>query len=193
MIPHGYDLIGTQMPWWLVISCRNRWYLKTFVEGGAGYGDTSAIACEHFAKVFAIEVVPDVYRAQRKELISSPKATRLLGTTECHLPDLVKAIDTPTLWYLDSHWPGMGAKLGPECPLLNEIDILMSRNSLPHDVILIDNAGLFFKPPPPPHAVSEWPSIGQVADAMHRACRGMSIQFFCDIIIATPEPLWGTI
>lgn len=187
MMPPNYDVIATQMPWWLVISCRNRWYLRNFVEGGAGYGHTSAVACCHFQTVWAIEMVPEVFNAQNAALVNDPKAKRLLGSTLDHLPSLAASIEGPTLWYLDSHWPGMGLKLGQECPLLDELAILANRQNISRDVCMIDNAGMFIHPPRPPHNPAEWPTIAEVRAAL--AASWPCTTLIADVLIATPEPI----
>jgi len=130
-----------------------------------------------------------VFDQQVAELKASPNATRLRGSTLDHLPSLASSVQGPTLWYLDSHWPGLGPKLGPECPLLDEIDILAKRLTIVNDVILIDNAGLFFHSPPPPHEPDQWPTIVEVAT--HLQTTRLLMSYLADVIIATPDRLLG--
>jgi hypothetical protein len=176
------------MPWWLVISCRNRWYLENFVELGAGYGHTSAIACGHFQRVWSVEIVPEVFRAQVEELKRSPNAARLCGPTTDHLATICRAASGPTLWYLDSHYPGMGPKIGPECPLLEELAILRRARDLSRDVVMVDNWGMFERAPRPPHNPAEWPTGPQVADAMRGT--GLVAQVVVDVLVASPASLF---
>jgi len=188
VIPAGYDLIGTQMPWWLAISCRNRWYLENFVELGAGYGHTSAIACDHFHRVWSVEIIPEVFHAQVAELKKNPKATRLCGPTTDPLKTICRAAVGPTLWYLDSHWPGMGPQVGPECPLLEELTILKHARDLTRDVLMVDNYGMFERPPRPPHNVDEWPNTDQILSQLRGT--GLVVQVVADVLVATPAPLF---
>lgn len=186
-VPAHYDLIGTQMPWWLVISCRNRWYLKNFVELGAGYGHTSAIACDHFQRVWSVELVPDVFSHQVAELKQAKNARRLQGSTVEHLPAIIRALDAPTLFYIDSHWP-CGPKIAAECPLLEELAILQRERNVTQDVVLIDNYGMFEKPPRPPHNPAEWPNKSQTIAAVQAL--GLEVQIIADVLAATPSKLF---
>jgi hypothetical protein len=188
MTPKNYNLIGTQMPWWLTISCRNRWYLKVFVEGGAGYGHTAAIACDHFQKVYAVEIVKEVFEHQVAELKQTSNATRLFGSTLDYFQTIVaETCGLPTLWYLDSHYPGLGPKVAKECPLLEEIEIISTKPGADEDVVLIDNAGMFYYPPNPPHDPAEWPTYSEVVSELKKTWPCVSL--FADIIIATPDPI----
>ena len=192
MIPQGYNTLTTNVPWWLVVGARNRWHIVNFVECGAGYGHTSAIASEMFQYVWAIELNSVVFEQQVPELLQAQNVTRLQGNTLDILPDLCREINQPTLWYLDSHYPGVGPRLSRECPLLEELAILRIRGErLSSDIVVIDDYGLFERPPPPPNNPNEWPTAVQIRSAL--LVTGLITQVVGDVIFSTPGPLWGPI
>ena len=65
------------------------------------------------------------------------------------------------IFWLDAHWSG-GETYGinDECPLIEEIKII--NNTKLNHIILIDDARLFIKPPPPPHKPEQWANISQI-------------------------------
>lgn len=154
-----------QVPWWVVVSLRNRFYLRNFVESGTAGGETAVTASELFQHVYTVELCPTMFNEQFDRLRKLPNVTRACGSS----PDLIRSwlplLTEPSLFYLDGHWTGSGEKLGKECPLLDELEVI-----LPHmgdnDIVMIDNGGLFIKTPPPPHDPAEWPTIDEIRKAL---------------------------
>ena len=70
------------------------------------------------------------------------------------------------LFWLDAHWSGSQTYgEDDECPLLEELEIILSSN-LKNFAILIDDARLFLAPPPLPHNLEIWPSITDICRAV---------------------------
>lgn len=180
------------VPWWFVVSLRNRFYLQNFVETGTGYGDTADFAARLFERVYTIELDAHVfvdYRHPRRDNIS-----RYQGDSAVVLPQLIdphrelvdeKKLDGPTLWYLDGHWPGMGPRPARECPLLDELDAICSRPPK-EDVIMIDNAGFFVEGAKLPHHADQWPRLAEVK---HHAPADLLFHLIADVIIFAPGPI----
>lgn len=176
--------LDTQVPWWMVVSLRNRFYLRNFVETGAGYGDTSIAASHLFQNVYSVELCPGVFRDQFEEMQKHPHIRRECGTSVEWLEKWLPELTEPTLFYLDSHWPGLGTKLAHECPLLAELDLLIPflRSN---DIVMIDNAGMFIHPPRPPHDPSEWPSVDEIQGKI--GDKFLLTHF--DVFVISSEPL----
>jgi len=181
------EVFESAVPWWHVISLRNRFYLRNFVETGTGYGDTAYIASTKFKKVYTIDINPDVYENQRPWLKAATNVFRFLGDSVVQLPSILSTLDAPTFFYLDGHWTGQ-QKPQPdcECPLLEELALICSRPQVARDVIMIDNWGMMKHPPNPPHAPAKWPKAHQVIEAILSRC-GLCVMEYLDTLIATPE------
>jgi hypothetical protein len=185
MIPLDYDIIETAVPWWMVISCRNRWLLEYFVETGTSIGLTAVTASQHFRHVHTIELAPGPYNNPVPSLIEAANVTRYLGSSPLVIPTILPRLDKPTFWYLDAHWSGGGLKYGPECPLLDEIAAIGARDTS-HDVIMIDNYGAF-ESCTSVHDPTQWPSVDQIVAHLHHHCPSLHASVFLDVFIACPS------
>lgn len=186
MIPLDYDLIETAVPWWMVISCRNRWHLRNFVETGTSLGLTALTAARHFRWVHTVEISPAVYGAPVPELLATHNVTRHLGNSPEIIPRILCSLDGPTLWYLDAHWCGNGPVQEPVCPLLDEIAALGARDTS-GDVVMIDNYGVL-EHCRPPQDQANWPSVERVIEQLNRCLPDLWITVVLDVLMARPAP-----
>jgi len=181
-----------ELPWWLVISLRNHYrIMETFVETGTGIGATSKIAATFFERVFTVEIDPEMHRRAKENLRGVANVQQYKGDSAEILPHLMPNLSDKAIWWLDGHYSG-GPKIGKvECPLLQEIEAINSARPNNQDCILIDNIGMMTKPPHQPHNPAEWPTIQMVVVTLQRNPK-WSITRFCDVLIATPDPIIQT-
>lgn len=170
----------------MVISCRNRWHLEYFVETGTSEGITACTAAQHFRHVHTIELAPELFNNPVPPLLEAKNITRHLGSSPSVIPGILPALDRPTFWYLDAHWSGGGIKYGPECPLLDEISAIGTRDTR-HDVVMIDNYGAF-EQCTPIHDKSQWPSVDRIVSCLNSHCPALRVSMFLDVFIACPSP-----
>ena len=136
---------------------------NTLVEGGTYHGQSAIIASKIFDQVITIEKFQENYDIAKKNLSNHKNITLLLGDTRDHLKDDAHLLgDAPILYWLDSHWCGSEDTYGldDECPLLEELNIILSKNK--RCVILIDDARLFLEPPIKPHVSDSWPTVDEI-------------------------------
>lgn len=157
-----------------------------FVETGTNRGDTAMWAAGVFGSVITIEESPAIHGAAVHRLGSCLGLKTILGESSKTLRDLQASggLHFPAIYWLDAHWGG-GDNAGKdrECPLLEEI--LALNESPEHNIILIDDARLFLKPPPIEHNPSHWPDIATVTYALWNK----GIRYVCvvgDVIVALP-------
>lgn len=187
------SIYGTGVPWWLVVSLRNRYRLTGFVETGTGYGDTALIASTLFRCVDTFEIDPAIYEWQRYELKVADNVRRHLGSSADLIASLcdIATNDVRLFFYLDAHWAGAGERYAAECPLMTELDAICKRKERGAvDVVMIDNWGMFTRPPAPPHRADEWPNAAQVVE---RSRGAFVCTQFADVVILTPEPIMGDV
>lgn len=161
--------------------------VQTFVETGTHLGATARAALRWFAKVVTIEAAPGIYQQVHQELEALGIDHRF-GNSEEVLPAVVSELSQSALFWLDGHWSG-GTTFGEkhECPIRGELEAILANNH--EHIILIDDARLFLAPPPPPHQEAQWPSIFEIAEAIHEHNLDYWVRAFDDVIVAAPSSL----
>lgn len=169
----------------LVLFLRHHFDINTFVETGTFHGNTAAWASQHFRRVITIERSESLHRRLTETPDRRENVTYLLGDSRSRLAEILPSLDGRALLWLDSHWCG-GETAGAteECPLLEEIDVL--RRSREDPFVLVDDARLFLKPPPPPHAAEQWPDIQGVLKAFDHTLPGGYVAIEDDVIVRVP-------
>jgi hypothetical protein len=175
------------LPRWLIRALRTRFGIREFVETGTLFGHTAVLASEQIPVVHTIEISRSQYEQCCGEARRNPRITRHLGSSVEVIPQLLPGLAGPTLWYLDGHWSGQGPRLGPECPVVEEIRLIGNR---PGDVVVVDDARLFISPPGPPHRPDEWPTLEMAVEALRAHRPESTIQLWFDSILSTPAPIW---
>jgi hypothetical protein len=146
--------------------------LTRFVETGTYHGDTARLVAPHFERVITIEAVQARYEA-----IDGPgwpeNVTRIWTDSAKHLGDFVWR-NMPTLFWLDAHWISNGT--GPDedplmagisyCPLRAELEQISPYNGYYEDVILIDDARYFLRPPIGRGHGVDWPSLDHIVELL---------------------------
>lgn len=183
-------IVESNFPRWLIRALSVRFGIRSFVETGTLEGHTAALAASIIPVVHTIEISPAMYQKAIPECRTNANIHRHLGSSVDVIPQILAGLPQPTLWYLDGHWSGIGKKLGPECPVLQELQYLKDR---PQDVIVVDDARLFIAPPGPPHDPEQWPNMNQVIEAMRSTDGSRSVQLCIDSLIGTPYPLFAIV
>lgn len=170
----------------LILQLRDRYELKDFIETGTFYGDTAAWASSHFDNVITIEFSREIYDQTLARHGNIQNITFLFGDSRYVLKTIVPKLTHPAIFWLDSHWSG-GETYGEndECSLIEELRMI-NLSKYTH-FIFIDDARLFTSPPPRPHLIKQWPSIGEVIDALKSGKHKYYIVLFEDVVIAVPE------
>jgi len=170
----------------LLLLLRDRFNVKTFVEGGTYQGATASWAGAHFETVYSIERSEPYFEIASSRYKHLTNISFMLGDTRRLMPIVLTRLRGSAIFWLDSHWCGAESYgAGDECPLLDEIDAI-NQSKFDH-FLLIDDARLFLAPPSRPHVISQWPTIDQVADALRRDGISRYIIVIDDVIIAVPS------
>lgn len=158
--------------------------LDTFVEGGTYTGGTALLMSDSFQKVYTIEKSDEMYEIARKNIDAKQNITLLKGDTREHLGKILAENDNLLFW-LDAHWSG-GLTYGEndECPLIQELEIIFSKQK--SFAILIDDARQFLAPPPIPHKHYNWPSLKEIINILPQE---IDITVFEDVIYLIPDSI----
>jgi hypothetical protein len=118
--------------------------LKTLVETGTQAGATLAATLDYFDLLYSIEIYEPSVIAARKRFAACPKVKIVQGDSATKLPELVKTISEPILFWLDGHYSGKGTGMGDEhSPIVSEIKHILELRLPGRDAIIIDDARLF--------------------------------------------------
>jgi len=116
-----------------------RYGLRTLVETGTYHGEMVAALKNDFDRVFSIECDVDLARRASHRFASDPKIRILQGESQVVLPELMKSLAEPALFWLDAGyhvWDGLPRNLQR---LPTELAAILGHSVQGH-VVLIDDA-----------------------------------------------------
>ena len=160
--------------------------LEVFIETGTHYGYTVRWAAGHFPEVHSIELSP-LFHARASASLADLRNIHLhQGSSPEILRHVLANLARPAMLWLDAHW-SMGETAGEDapCPLLAELEIVLSRPGGHGHTILVDDASLFGAPPPLPQPASAWPSLADLTRTLAKLGRD-EFFLFEDVIIIPP-------
>jgi len=146
--------------------------IDTFIETGTYMGGTTKWASVHFKKVHTIELSEVLYNKVKDELLAKGNIVPHLGDSRDVLPEILKNTNDNIIFWLDGHYSaGITAGKDDPCPLLKELEIILSRNN--DDIILIDDArGLLDG--------EGWPTIVQLYKKINSVSMKKKYLVICD-------------
>jgi hypothetical protein len=118
---------------------------QVFVETGTQWGLRTKCFAYLFEQVHTVEIDPEMYAVVSRKLKRFPNITCHLGDS----PEVLRRVLDPaksTTLFLDAHYVGTSPSPGQcerQCPLMDELDAIVSlRWTAPH-AIIIDDAIMF--------------------------------------------------
>jgi len=169
----------------LVLQLKNIFKIEDFVETGTFQGGTTIWASGIFKRVYTVEYSRVLYEAALKRLSIYQNIKCLFGSSPTQLPDILNQLNSPAIFWLDAHWCGGSTYgVGDECPLLDEISLIIQQRE--NHIILIDDARLFLKPPSKLLSGDQWPGMDEIVGLLSK--RTGFYTFSCeDVIVSIPR------
>ena len=128
-----------------VLDYAQRYKLQVLVETGTYAGDMVRKCGSYFREIYTIELDSILAHEAENKFRKKKHIHVVLGDSGDKLPDLLKKIDEPVLFWLDGHFSGgVTAKGSTITPLAQELEAISSHRIKEH-VILIDDARLLGK------------------------------------------------
>jgi hypothetical protein len=116
--------------------------LNILVETGTNQGLTPLHLARWFREIYTIELDDHLHATAKRRLASLPNITCLHGDSTDMLPEVLRTITEPALFWLDGHYSGPGTGHGVvSTPIRDELRLLFE-DGRPH-VILVDDARIF--------------------------------------------------
>lgn len=171
----------------LMTNLKSEFNIDFFIETGTFYGNSSAWASNEFDTVKTIELSDELYSNVQHKFSHIGNVEVIKGKSQERLPDIIQDLDSSAMVWLDAHFSGEGTAGGDyECPLLEEIEAVGESNV--DKYMFIDDARLFYSPPPRPHSAEDWPSISDVILKLKNELGdGYYITITEDVIVAVPQ------
>jgi FkbM family methyltransferase len=166
-----------------------RFGIRAFVETGTYLGGTAEAAAEIFEDVHTIELSAELAQQATARLVARKNVRVYQGDSLELLPQILKRLSGPALFWLDGHWStGRTARGKVNTPILDELRAI-KESGIRDAVILIDDLRLFGKPSQQVDSSSSlhgYPDLNEI----HRAVMAIdsSYQFLVlgDVALACP-------
>ncbi len=128
---------------------------NTLIETGTYKGDMVEAQKSKFQKIISIELGVKLFNKAKRRFKGDKNVTIVQGDSGKMLPEVVKDLKEPAIFWLDGHYSdGITAKGDKECPILEELDSIFKAKNLNH-IILVDDARLFV-------GVGDYPTIEEL-------------------------------
>lgn len=127
----------------VVASYLKQFSIDDFVETGTYLGDTLGYIARSGARCTSIELSQELHQAACKRFNGYKNVRLVQGDSGQRLPELLKEINKPVLFWLDGHYSsGITASAETHTPVSAELQAILSHSVKEH-VILIDDARCF--------------------------------------------------
>lgn len=157
-----------------------RFGLRTLVETGTYLGSMVHAMRHDFQVIHTVEVDAALATLARRRFAGLSHVTVHQGDSTTVLPEILRTLNGPALFWLDGHYSGgitsMGAK---ESPIIEEMEALMADRERRH-VILIDDARCFGDTP-------DYPTLDEFQQIVAKGRPDLKFEVEHDIIRLTPE------
>lgn len=158
----------------------NKYKLKVFVETGTYRGETINALKNSFDSLYSIELSSDLYDKAKARFNRYPHIKIYNGDSKDILPQIVKQLDEPALFWLDAHYSG-GVTAFSENPIIHEVTTIIKAKK--EDVVVIDDLRLFGTDP-------DYPKYQELKDYVQKICNGaFVVEAGPDCILITPAKI----
>ncbi len=149
--------------------------LRTFIETGTYHGHMVRAVKRCFERIWSIELDRNLFEEARHRFRRNHHISIVQGDSGEVLPEILAAVDTPSLFWLDSHYSGGETAKGTQVtPIRIELRHIFSHPIAGH-VILIDDAHCF-------DGTSDYPSLGDLKNIILTARPSWVFEVRDDII-----------
>jgi hypothetical protein len=113
--------------------------LRILIETGTYYGEMVSAMKSRFDEIYSIEFSPELAAGAMKEFAKYSHIKIIQGDSQTALPELLKSLEKPALFWLDAGYYGWSGEQGDKKRLGVELDAIL-RHKINGHVILMDDA-----------------------------------------------------
>jgi hypothetical protein len=156
-----------------------RYGLRVLVETGTYYGEMVAAMKNRFAEIYSVEFDSALAQRAAKKFSRWPHVHILEGDSQIKVPELLKSLREPALFWLDAGYYGWAGLQGDKQRLTSELDAVL-RHSIARHVILMDDArGL--------NGQNGAPTVAELKQRIEAEFPGRSVEVKYDILRIVPR------
>jgi len=165
----------------VVIDYIQRFSPAVFIETGTYKGKMVYAVMPYIKEIYSIELDKTHYMKAQRRFAGYPDIHILQGQSGQVLPEILKDIDKPCLFWLDAHYSGGStAKAQINTPLMQELDSILNSKKADEHIILIDDACLFV-------SENDYPTIEEIKNFVLSTCPDWTFNIKDDIIRIHPS------
>ncbi len=156
----------------VVASTASSKQIVTLIETGTYLGNMIFSQRKKFKQLYSIELSPIFFERAVKRFRSYKHIKVLFGDSADVLPEVMKELEAPALFWLDGHFSG-GETAESNCPVLKELDAITD-SQIAHE-ILIDDARCF-------DGTNGYPTLEEIRQLLVKKVKSHKIAVDLDII-----------
>lgn len=128
----------------VVIEYIKKYSPAVFIETGTYKGKMVYAVMPYIKKIYSIELDSKHYQNAKRRFWGYPDVNILQGSSGEVLPQIMKDINDPCLFWLDAHYSGGSTARGElETPIMQEMECVLQHPCAKKHIILIDDARCF--------------------------------------------------
>jgi hypothetical protein len=119
-----------------------RYGLRVLVETGTYYGEMVAAMRKRFDEIYSVEYALQLARRAQKKFQRWPHIHILEGDSQVRVPEVLKSLRQPALFWLDAGYYGWAGLQGDKQRLSTELDAILRHEVRGHIILMDDAHGL---------------------------------------------------
>jgi hypothetical protein len=153
--------------------------LRILIETGTYYGEMVSAMKSRFDAIYSIEFSPELAARATKEFAKYSHIKIIQGDSQTALPELLKSLDKPALFWLDAGYYGWSGEQGDKKRLGVELDAILRHKTNGHVILMDDAHGLNGK--------NGALTIGEVTKQIQKDFPTRIVEVAFDILRITPS------
>ena len=155
-----------------------RYRLRVLIETGTYYGEMVAAMKNRFADIYSVEFDQQLAQRARDKFSYWPHIHILQGDSQKVLPELLKSLREPALFWLDAGYYGWAGLHGNEQRLTSELEAILSHSIKKHVILMDDARGL--------NGQNGSPTVPELKQRIEAKFPGHGFEVKYDILRITP-------
>lgn len=166
---------------YIIRNYQKKYKINTLVETGTYLGMMVNAMKNIFPTIYTIELDNKLYKNAKKKFANQRHIKILKGDSSKILPNLLKNINKPALFWLDAHYSkGVTAKGSKNTPIAEELNSILNKGR--NHVILVDDAEVF-------NGNNDYPSLNYLKKYIAKHYPQLTFEVKYNIIRITPKHL----
>jgi hypothetical protein len=158
-----------------------RYGLRVLIETGTYYGEMVAAMKHRFAEIHSVEFDSALAARAAKKFSRSPHLHIHHGDSQIVVPELLKSLKEPALFWLDAGYYGWAGLQGDKQRLTSELEAILRDSRYPHVILMDDARGL--------NGQNGAPTVPQLKQRIEAEFPGRGVEVKYDILRITPDAL----